>query len=298
MEKEDGGGDVGAGGIGGIGAGGGKGKGKNVPNELKAEAEARRKAEAEARQKAQQDLPQVDEHPLGVFGDGSYLIKDWRQSHRALLSKIIEQIHAICWALVLGKILEFTYNMNRPIAQHMFLDIDSFAEKVKLKADEINAQKKVITEDMAVGSMKKAFDHVFLKGIEKADGRKKGGGDKVFTIKGRFNEVQNATAIDIANKVDIGPVGITIDMSVGLRKLKDGIYMVPKPKDGAPKHALTIVAYGMTKEDELFFVVQNTWGTIWRVNGEGRMIITDTCHMFYLDEVIDDKKKKGKAPIA
>jgi len=55
----------------------------------------------------------------------------------------------------------------------MFLDIDSFAEKVKLKADEINAQKKVITEDMAVGSMKKAFDHVFLKGIEKADGRKK-----------------------------------------------------------------------------------------------------------------------------
>ena len=73
----------------------------------------------------------------------------------------------------MGKILEFTYNMNRPIAQHMFLDIDSFAEKVKLKADEINAQKKVITEDMAVGSMKKAFDHVFLKGIEKADGRKK-----------------------------------------------------------------------------------------------------------------------------
>lgn len=43
----------------------------------------------------------------------------------------------------------------------------------------------------------------------------------MFTIKGRFNEVQNATAIDIANKVDIGPVGITIDMSVGLRKLKD-----------------------------------------------------------------------------
>lgn len=47
MEKnnDDGGGGVDAGGSGGIGAGGGKSKGKNIPNALKAEAEARRKAQ-------------------------------------------------------------------------------------------------------------------------------------------------------------------------------------------------------------------------------------------------------------
>ncbi|XP_010453889.1 PREDICTED: cysteine proteinase 1-like [Camelina sativa] len=287
MEKKDDDGGVGAGRIGGIGAGGGKGKGKNVPNE--------RKAEAEARRKAQQDCPQVNEHPPRDFGDGSYLIKDWSHSHRALLSIIVKQVQAICWALVLGKILEFTYNKNRPIAQHKFLDIDSFAEKVKLKPGELIAQKKLDTDDMAVGSLRNAMDHIFLKGIEKIDGRKKGGAGKAYAIKGRFVGVQNSTAEDIVRKVDIGLVGLTVDIDEGLRTLKKGIYRVPKPQVGALKHALTIVGYGMTKEDELFFLVQNTWGTGWGDGGYGRMIITDTCDMFYLAEVINDKKKKEEA---
>lgn len=46
--------------------------------------------------------------------------------------------------------------------------------------------------------------------------------------------------------------------------------------------------------------MQNICETTWGFVSEGRMIITDTCHMFYLYEVIKDKNKKknGKAPLS
>ncbi|EOA32701.1 hypothetical protein CARUB_v10015999mg [Capsella rubella] len=95
-------------------------------------------------------------------------------------------------------------------------------------------------------------------------------------IRHRFVEVQNATAEDVAKKVDKILVGISIDIDAGLNALKEEIYNVPKPRDGKLKHVVTIVGYRMTTED----------------GGYGMMIITDTCDLFYIDEVIDDKKKK------
>lgn len=90
-----------------------------------------------------------------------------------------------------------------------------------------------------------------------------------------------------------GPVGLTLDLTTPLSNLGDGIYRVPKPIEGIKRHVVMIVAHGLTLTEEIFFEVQNTWGTDWGVNGHGRIIITgSTDDVFYLDEIIEKKKKK------
>lgn len=62
--------------------------------------------------------------------------------------------------------------------------------------------------------------------------------------------------------------------------------MVPKPRDGVLRHALTIVGYGMTKDDKIFFGVINTWGERWGVKGHGRIMIEGTTDdIFFLGEL-------------
>ena len=66
-----------------------------------------------------------------------------------------------------------------------------------------------------------------------------------------------------------------------MSKFFQGIYMVANPQDGALKHVVTIKAYWMTKEDGLFFLVQNTYmGDPLEVAYHDIMIITYTCDMF------------------
>lgn len=60
------------------------------------------------------------------------------------------------------------------------------------------------------------------------------------------------------------------------------IYILPEPEEGMERHALIIVGYGTTKDDKLFFIVQNTWGTKWGFNGYARIIIKKTCPIFYV----------------
>lgn len=38
-------------------------------------------------------------------------------------------------------------------------------------------------------------------------------------------------------------------------------------------HMVLIVGYGYTKDDKLFFLVQNSWGENWGVKGYGRIFI-------------------------
>ncbi|KAF3571565.1 hypothetical protein F2Q69_00060681 [Brassica cretica] len=84
-----------------------------------------------------------------------------------------------------------------------------------------------------------------------------------------------------------GPIGISIDMDEKFSLLEDnGIHVVQEPKEGMKRHALIIVDHGRTKNNQLFFIVQNTWGTSWCNNGYARIIIEKTCPIFYVEALL------------
>lgn len=77
-----------------------------------------------------------------------------------------------CWALALSKILEFSYNKDCPIGSYKELDVERFIREVKLSINELKANKKLDHMELAVGSLKKAMDHLYNPGIGKKDGKK------------------------------------------------------------------------------------------------------------------------------
>ncbi|KAF3550796.1 hypothetical protein DY000_02000699 [Brassica cretica] len=265
---------VGCGGAGGgIGAGGIGAGGLNPYKHVAADIRKERLP-------PQDDLPPP---PLRGFADGSQLLFDWRQTHPALLCHIICQIRDICWALVLGGILQFVYNKDRGDTNlYKELDVEGFADKVKLGNKRFEPMKKVGASSMSVGSLKNAMAHVRLEGIEKKkDTEKKK--PKTYTVKGYFRPVKGATPETITRLLETkGPIGLTLDFITPLADLRDGIYRVPKPIDGIKRHVVMIVAHGLTLEREIFFEVQNTWGTDWGVNGHGRIIISGSTDDVFL----------------
>ncbi|KAF8079530.1 hypothetical protein N665_1021s0025 [Sinapis alba] len=241
-----------------IGAGGSRNK-KGL-NPYKHDAADKRKARQDL--PPQDDLPQVP--PLRVFADGSQLLFDWCRIHPTLLCHIFCQITDICWALVLGGILQFVFNKDRGhINRHKEFDIDGFAKKVKFGYKQSEHVKNAGASSMAK--------------------------PKTFMLKGSFLSVGDASPQTIIRLMETkGPVGLTLDLTAPLESLTDGIYRVPKPKDGIKRHAVTIVAHGLTLEREIFFEVKNTWGTNWGVDGYGRIIISGTTDdVFYLDEILE-----------
>ena len=79
----------------------------------------------------------------------------------------------ICWALVLGGILQFVFNKDRGhIAQHKEFDIDGFSKKVKFGDKGNEPVQNIGVTSMAVSSLKNAMNHVRSEGIEKKNDRK------------------------------------------------------------------------------------------------------------------------------
>ncbi|KAH0916541.1 hypothetical protein HID58_030987 [Brassica napus] len=111
---------------------------------------------------------------------------------------------------------------------------------------------------------------------------------EMYTIKARIVEKPKATPQDILTLLPTqGPIGISIDMDEKFSLLEDnGIHIVQEPKEGMKRHALIIVGHGRTKDNQLFFIVQNTWGTSWCNNGYARIIIEKTCPIFYVEALL------------
>lgn len=68
----------------------------------------------------------------------------------------------------------FNLNKDRPKNQHKDVDIEKFIRDVKFSAEEMKsgAHKNLTQTDVAVGSLKKAMNHLFHPGLEKEEGRK------------------------------------------------------------------------------------------------------------------------------
>ncbi|XP_013678999.1 uncharacterized protein LOC106383441 [Brassica napus] len=156
--------------------------------------------------------------------------------------------------------LRFVYNKDRGDTNlYKELDVEGFADKVKLGNKRFEPMKKVGASSMSVGSLKNAMAH------------------------GYFRPVKGATPETITRLLETkGPIGFTLDFITPLADLRDGIYRVPKPIDGIKRHVVMIVAHGLTLEREIFFEVQNTWGTDWGVNGHGRIIISGSTDDVFL----------------
>ncbi|CAH8271355.1 unnamed protein product [Arabidopsis lyrata] len=223
------------------------------------------------------------------FGDGSRLIFDLTGTHLRLLGRIVEQSQDDCWARVLRKILEFAYNRNiENVAEQIPLSMKGLINKVKAGREIYETGKRLgKRQDLTIDSLKKPIDYIREKGLEKDFGRTK---ENMFRVRGSFTTKPNATPNDIRDMLlNHGVVGIYVYMEENFSELKEEIYTLNIPQGAIldkKKHVLIIVAYGLTRDDKIFFLAQNTWGKEWGVGGYGRIIVADTCSIFYVDGLL------------
>ncbi|CAH8358690.1 unnamed protein product [Eruca vesicaria subsp. sativa] len=254
-------------------------KGKNVH---KLDANIRR----EEAKKNQHDVEPAEEFPVPEdYGDGSVIIFIWTTTHKRLLKMIVTQTDDDCWAWALVRILQFFCNKDiSVVAQQISLSKKSLVKYVILGENvgkEPGAQKKLKNKSLAVSSLKRAIDYILKVGIERDYGTERN------KIKAIFLTKPNATSEDILGLlVPHGLIGISVDVDDNFRGLKNEIYILHEPREGKKRHALIIIGYGRTKDNRLFFIVQNTWGTDWGINGYGRIIIEKTCPIFYVGELV------------
>lgn len=66
----------------------------------------------------------------------------------------------------------------------------------------------------------------------------------------------------------IGPISVGIDASHrSLHFYKEGIYDDSSCRNGSIDHAVLVVGYGTTKTGEDYWIVKNSWGPMWGIDG-------------------------------
>ncbi|OQR95621.1 cysteine protease family C01A [Thraustotheca clavata] len=88
-----------------------------------------------------------------------------------------------------------------------------------------------------------------------------------------YLSIQNSQD-DVMKALQNGPLSISIDASgKGFRNYGSGIYDASDCKsDGVTvDHAVMIMGYGQTDDGQLYWIIRNSWGTIWGENGQMRM---------------------------
>ncbi|CAA7035172.1 unnamed protein product [Microthlaspi erraticum] len=231
--------------------------GKDLPS-IGAKPSHRDRRDAQA---AGNQIGEPVEDPGGEFGDGSVIAKDWRLRD-SIIGEVIKQTGEECWAIGLTRLHQAVYNINHQhpkdflyedLVQH--LKFDKKAKKPK--------------PYLAIGNIKDALKHMknvgFLK--KKVSGRTKAGSKIGNKETGEFTTVINAPVDFVKTMVDASPVGIVFELCPGFYRLAKGIYTVrgesmTSEKARRERHMLLIVGYGYTKEGEMFFLVQNSWGKI------------------------------------
>ena len=68
---------------------------------------------------------------------------------------------------------------------------------------------------------------------------------------------------------NVGPVTIAIDVTQRFQFYKSGVFTDRTCKNGINdiKHAVVAVGYGTTSNGADYYIVRNTWGTSWGLNG-------------------------------
>ncbi|XP_033138369.1 pro-cathepsin H [Brassica rapa] len=247
---------------------GGKPHGKEkVPNKY-------RKTAAAARENPPTDQPQPQDDE---FGDGSGMSKDWRKTPNAM-ARVIKQKLDICWAIVLTYMLQAITNISNPNDYVEFLYQDLVVH-LKLK----KKTKKQVQPGLKLANLQKAIGHIAHPGLlkEKSSGAAKAGSKTGFHGKWQFQTEISPSADFIKARVEHSPVAISFEVDTDFHELKKNIYKVgdttePLEEGEVEGHAVLIVGYGYTKNRQLFFLVQNSWGDDWGVKGFGRIFIDES----------------------
>ncbi|VYS44904.1 unnamed protein product [Arabidopsis thaliana] len=242
-------------------------KAPKVPNEIKREA-------ATAKKKGPTITPVTQTDDNGEFGDGSKLSKDYRGVPE-IVDKVLKQKFEICWAIALTRLLQVIYNITQEyIAGRLRFDHDDLVVHLKMKKTRGKRP-----GSMKLKNLKDAINHIAVKGLlKKRESKSKAGSDIGHHTKWNFSMEKCPSKDFIKSKVDISPVAIAFDITHNFQFIGNSIYNVSgvDMEDGdAGGHVVLIVGYGYTKENKLFFLIQNSWGEDWGVKGFGRIFIDD-----------------------
>lgn len=111
---------------------------------------------------------------------------------------------------------------------------------------------------------------------------------KLGTYKFIFNQ-NNSMVSTIKEEIyKNGPVSTMMVSFSNLPLYNGGIYEVPKIKNDYEFHAVSIVGWGKTDTNIKYWIVANSWGSVWGENGYFKIPIEDSFFGFYSISVEPD----------
>ncbi|KAG7580794.1 Papain-like cysteine peptidase superfamily [Arabidopsis suecica] len=257
---------------------GGKKKKQNRQAQSKKDVQAIEKAQAPQQSQSSEEEESVHE----IFSRDGTITRDWTLIKGFIIGLVLDQKKDdICWAIVLVRLVQAIYNIGRPIAQQYVFSIDELVDQIKGDEDK---SFKLSNLNLALNHIKK---HGVMKKPSTSSGSEKAGALGL-RVKKDLKLYKDVDAAFVQAKVDRFPVGLSLEVTEEFEYLpKDKIYILPKKREIRPDtrlHMVLVVGYGFTEDGQLFFIIQNSWGTTWSLRGFARIIIQHNCDVIGLDE--------------
>ncbi|KAJ1607429.1 cathepsin like thiol protease [Cryptosporidium canis] len=92
----------------------------------------------------------------------------------------------------------------------------------------------------------------------------------------------------------VGSISLSINSELpGFSSYSDGIYRAPKCTVFSElNHAVIMIGFGVSKNGEKYYVIQNSWGTSWGIGGFMN-VSADSCDMFWYPGIIRQTSSKS-----
>ena len=67
--------------------------------------------------------------------------------------------------------------------------------------------------------------------------------------------------------LSVGPISIAIDAEYDFQLYKSGIFKSTTCSNSSLDHAVTLIGYGMNSKNKKYYIIKNSWGTDWGMDG-------------------------------